>query len=83
MLGTGRPQRDPDAPAITSKTPCVDPNQLHEGNALKGFNEECDTYYSADAASPGGVRAFTDLLDEDDSKVIRTCFAPSASGHSH
>ena len=64
------PVRPVDAPTITPSTTCVNKNQLVEGNALKGFNEECDTYYYADATAPGGVRAHTDLLDEDDSKVI-------------
>jgi hypothetical protein len=48
----------------------VNPNQLVEGNALKGFNEECDNYYFASPDGEEGIASVQTQLASDDSETI-------------
>ena len=56
---TGTPDRGMAAPTITNYTKCVNPNQIVEGNAVKGFNAECDSYYYDDPTTPSGLRTYS------------------------
>ena len=68
----GTAKRPPGSVKITAATACVDKNQLIEGNALKGFNEECDNYYYADPAGEEGISSVSSQLSGDDSETIGT-----------
>ena len=55
---------------VTPATSCVNKNQLIEGNALKGFNEECDNYYYASKNGEEGISPVQTQLESDDSETI-------------
>lgn len=63
-------KRPKSSPKITPATTCVNPNQLIEGNALKAYNSECDTYHYANKLASEGVASVDELLEGDDTKTI-------------